>query len=329
MRATHLAAVLIFVPACFPAYGFDTSPGGAEGGLGDATTDATSDVASSDADASDGMAATDSGADSRAASDSAVSDGGPSTDSATVSDAGADAEGGTVGCAGNAGTTPMVRIDAAGGPFCIDTAEVTQAEFNRFLTSTGGAWPSPPPVCGANAANPLSPIQGRDTLPAIDLHWCAAYSYCKWAGKRLCGRIGGGGDDNGTSATNEWVFACQNGTAATTYPYGSSYLGHACNTLDAEGGVLTPPGTYAACHGLAGGTSAAVFDMMGNVDEYVDDADETIIDGGNVTVYVRGGSYADPNASTNTCQALVFGSGVGPYNYAGDDVGFRCCADVR
>ena len=65
------------------------------------------------------------------------------------------------------------------------------------------------------------------------VRWCHAYAYCKWAGKRLCGKHGGGTypwADSEASYNSQWSYACRGGIPGTQYPYGggSAYTKDVC-----------------------------------------------------------------------------------------------------
>ena len=93
----------------------------------------------------------------------------------------------------------MVRIDAGAGSYCIDTTEVTVANYNAFIQATGGMSIDAPDVCNTAAPGPLADHAPSDqNLPVGDVGPCSAWSYCSWAGKRLCGMIGDGGAIEGS-----------------------------------------------------------------------------------------------------------------------------------
>ena len=234
----------------------------------------------------------------------------------------------SIACKGTAGP-PMVRLDVpnASYAFCIDTTEVTNEHFNAFLANPRTL--SLPSECSAATVADLpSAVTDPVTLhrPRSMASFCDAWAYCAWAGKRLCGKIGGGRAVNDSTAKNEWVYACQNGTASM-YPYGASYDPNTCNT-SAEGGVdqfsLRDVASTPGCHGIGPGF-AQVFDMSGNVaemDSYT--GATTVDDAGTVEVEARGGSVSD--GARTSCGD--FGN-VGQYTRtASYVVGFRCCADV-
>jgi formylglycine-generating enzyme len=261
----------------------------------------------------------------------AGSDGAPGADGdAGVRDGDSDAPLVT-SCAGRDGSAPMVRIDVPGGSsFCIDRHEVTNAELKAFL-DTGDSYPPFPPGLAAPWCSPDASTLQRPTppvtaamqpRPAESIQWCFAYAYCKWANKRLCGRIGGGQsvDRNTTDTHNQWDYACVNGgPPSTLFPYGDTYAASTCNTettssVDVE--------SSAACHGEAA-PFAAVFDMSGNVSELDDVASEIpVSDAGAPTVCARGGDSTTADASS-----------CGDCNHFGLEapmpkVGFRCCLDL-
>ena len=92
---------------------------------------------------------------------------------------------------------PMVRIvSAIGSAYCIDSTEVTQSQYSAFLTGTRESVSDPPPECRSNTD--LVPCAGagyepatRGNYPVTCIDWCDAWSFCHWAGKRLCGAIAG------------------------------------------------------------------------------------------------------------------------------------------
>ncbi len=235
------------------------------------------------------------------------------------------------GCLGSKGWPAMTRFDVGGqGSFCIDPYEVTQGQFNAYLNDSNRVF-DVPAVCTAEKLGTVpspQPVSGKDNLPVANITWCDAWSYCKWAGKRLCSAIGHA--DAGHAAdddliTNEWVYACVNGQLDDSYPYGNVYQRGTCNILDDGGpsGVLASPGAYANCHGIGAGFGQ-IFDMSGNVAEMDDWATDYVDspDASASRVHTRGGAF-DYNF-LQKCQDrfphAVF------QTFA--DVGFRCCADV-
>jgi len=146
----------------------------------------------------------------------------------------------------------MVEVASPkGNPYCIDSREVTQGEFFEFLDqflesptvssqpkADAGKWPEPtgcewntsllPPYlaepCYSLAPLAFSRKNEHPDYPVACVNWCSAASYCLWAGKRLCGRIGGGSlkaAEVADPSLGEWNNACiQGGT--TSYGYGDS-----------------------------------------------------------------------------------------------------------
>jgi formylglycine-generating enzyme required for sulfatase activity len=147
-----------------------------------------------------------------------------------------------------------------------------------------------------------------------------ARAACGRAGKRLC-------------TVDEWVTACR-GRKNTAFPYGHHYQAGRCNVcrethparvlhgnpsighldprlnLVEEGGspLLKPTGGMPDCESEWEG--GAVHDMVGNLDEWVDDAAGTFV----------GGFYA--RATQKGCDARVE---VHPIDYYDYSLGTRCC----
>jgi formylglycine-generating enzyme required for sulfatase activity len=222
-------------------------------------------------------------------------------------------------CAGSAGPTP-VNV----GPFCIDSAEVTNDDYAAFLLAKGGDTSGQPPQCAGNIYIPCNgvtcaewpPASTDGALPVGGADWCDALAYCAWAGKRLCGKIGGG--SVGTTGWNdpsvdEWMYACTGGIGLA-FPYGNTFAADACNGLDHGVNARVAVDSMPGCSGGFPG----VHDMSGNVFEWEDACNAT-------RCYGRGGSYRSTMASGDlqcTGQTFVlFG------NYYAED-GLRCCSDV-
>jgi hypothetical protein len=146
---------------------------------------------------------------------------------------------------------------------------------------------------------------------------------CREAGKRLC-------------REDEWVLACK-GEKGTKFPYGDRYQQGRCNVFrqdhpglilhgnwsvglsdprlnlvrDNAGEMLRNTGSTPSCASVWG--QDAIFDMVGNLDEWIDDP---------AGVFV-GGFYA--RNTRNGCDARVSSHPLVYFDYS---TGFRCCADL-
>jgi hypothetical protein len=241
----------------------------------------------------------------------------------------------------------MVAIPTPDGKrFCIDSTEVTRSHYAQFLAAKKDDVSGQVAECAKNASfqplfqgsnppgqggpdcplhDPLKPAQPDAPMVCID--WCDAKAYCAWAGKRLCGKIGGGqlstqGDDHtkwegANPSVSEWGFACSQG-AKTTYPYGNEHQDGACvdesykksHKIAVEGQVDV--GGDPACHGQSAPYDA-VRDTVGSVQEFED-----------AFVPPKFGAFrCNDNATGFTCNS----TDVVDITLANSAIGFRCCAD--
>lgn len=239
--------------------------------------------------------------------------------------------GGVAGAGGAAGGTggasakcPQgrgpVMIDV--GTFCIDSTEVTQKQYQDFLDDIKGVVPPQSAECAwntdvdvfAKSAN----CKTHGQKPAGCADWCDAETFCKWAGKRLCGKVGGGplpADKFGVPWENEWVFACTQG-AKTKYPWGDQPEAN-CFTGTCPSGVCG--GQVATMPNCRGVTSPfdQVYDLPGNVSEWVNSCF------GN-ECWVAGGSHG---TALTECAVPADPLWSRTVNFV--DFGFRCCADGK
>jgi formylglycine-generating enzyme required for sulfatase activity len=230
--------------------------------------------------------------------------------------------GASAGCPNGAGPT-MVDV----GGYCIDSTEVTRGHYQDFL-NTGVATQAEtgmPAYCAFNddyTPNGNWPPNALElVLPVVNVDWCDAYAYCEWAGKRLCGAIGGGQLDQGDSAdasASQWFRACSNG-GTTTYTFGSAFL-DVCNV---GGTGPEPVGANLECHGTMAPWEA-VFDLTGNVREWEDACEANVGPGDNCNR--RGGSHPS-NPNTAQCDNLSGGL-LQTRASTTDTTGLRCCADL-
>jgi formylglycine-generating enzyme len=212
----------------------------------------------------------------------------------------------------------MVEIPAA-RPFCIDRAEATNARYALFLQGGGVAQPS---ECRHNdsfvprSGWPFEP--GRDLFPVHSIDWCDAYAFCSWWGKKLCGRIGGGEvsvADAPNAAQSEWATACSAG-GARQFPYEGAYDRMRCN---GEGMAAAPIGAFTSCEGGYPG----IFDMSGNLEEWVDACDPQPGPGSNDLCVSLGGGFMGVEVQLG-CNSWVSDL----RSQATASRGVRCCRDL-
>lgn len=208
---------------------------------------------------------------------------------------------------------------------CMDATEVSNGDYAAFLSAAGDGGAPAVPSCAFSASRvPAArwpPSSATLGLPVTGIDWCSAASFCMWAGKRLCGRIGGtpaGFEEALDPTLDEWSRAC---TAAgkQPYPYGPTFDSSRCFTPHAIIVGKTPVvvGSMPLCEGGFPG----LFDLSGNVWEWEDACDGS--SGAVDPCRIRGGSYRS-NADNVGCFGVP--DMATSRGLAREDIGFRCCA---
>ncbi len=162
-----------------------------------------------------------------------------------------------------------------------------------------------------------------DTIPAGYLRRSDAETACENAGKRLCSR-------------EEWVRACR-GERNTRFPYGDTYHERACNVhrahhpaallhgdssryhndprlglaADDDGPLLRPTGATPTCVSRWG--EDGVYDMVGNLDEWIAEPEGSFLGG----FFSRG--------TKEGCLSSIDSHSPSYWDYS---LGTRCCADA-
>ena len=202
---------------------------------------------------------------------------------------------------------------------CVDKWEATLVE--RF---DGGerAWSPFLAIDGHESS--MRAVSKAGVVPQAYISGDQAARACRTSGKRLC-------------RADEWEAACR-GPAKTTFPYGSERKAGACNDdiralhpvgeiaqllsiprdemwhgamnspliNQLEGGLL-PTGERSFCTNGYG-----VYDMVGNLHEWIDDPDGTF----------RGGYYMDTTKNGDGCN---YSTQAHDFTYHDYSTGFRCC----
>lgn len=190
----------------------------------------------------------------------------------------------TVG-SGNGGSqsAPSQTVDL--DEFWLDRYEITNAQYATFVAETG----SPAPANWPSGGVPL----GQDNNPVQGTTWEMAADYCDWADKRL-------------PTEAEWEIAAR-GSQGWLYPWGNN----------ATVVQLTSTSSYPVGGVPANRSSFDVYDMAGNVWEWVNDPYGPV---GNSERVLRGGAY---DFQKNMTYRLVGNPNV-PTMFA--TAGFRCAA---
>jgi formylglycine-generating enzyme len=214
------------------------------------------------------------------------------------------------------------------GPYCIDRWEAALVEIGR--DGSRRPWPPNRDVDGRERYFAAVSEPGRKPQGYVSGE--QAVKLCAAAGKYLC-------------EPDQWVTACR-GRERRRYPYGNERRAGVCNdrfkVLDHHpvptlwkrdgkppGDVLmwhpefmndarlfdlphtvAPSGSFAQCTGDVG-----TFDQVGNLHEWVRDADGTFM----------GGFFMDTFQNGEGCEYRTIGHGFEYHDYS---IGFRCCADA-
>ncbi len=178
----------------------------------------------------------------------------------------------------------------------------------------------------------------QGSLPTVSLRWDDAAALCRGVGKRLC-------------TADEWERACR-GAEGRRFGYGEEFRRDICNTPVAAGGPgpgkpvpLAASGSHARCH-----TPEMIFDLDGNVSEYVSDPWDPARYGDHTaglsvatfqrdpTVYNFEPDTDGPNHPWHTVRGSTMWTATDygmsclsrhghPGGSSGIDDGFRCCSD--
>lgn len=196
----------------------------------------------------------------------------------------------------------MVLVES----FCIDAYEAHLAGTSPYEVPTGGV-----------------AVSEAGVVPQGYISGDVAAEACEAAGKRLCTR-------------DEWELACR-GSKQRLYPYGETYVAGACNEgrevhpvvelfgasvdwsptqmndplLNQLPDSLAPSGSFADCV-----TPEGVYDLHGNLHEWVDDPSGTF----------KGGFYVDATINGPGCTYTTTAHSTDYHDYS---TGFRCCTAPR
>ncbi|MEK7702549.1 MAG: SUMF1/EgtB/PvdO family nonheme iron enzyme [Nitrospirota bacterium] len=200
--------------------------------------------------------------------------------------------------------------------YYIDQHEVTHKDYQRFATMLKRAMPDIPVF-----EDDVKKLKSDD-LPIVGATWMDATAYCKWADNRL-------------PTEAEWEKAAR-GSDPRKWPWGDSFNEKWVNARgEADGFLYTAPvGSYERGRSFYG-----LYDMAGNVSEWVDDWYDQFYyknapfenpkgpaepDINRVKIY-RGGSYMSNAYDLRASRRF---GGAHP-NRGESTVGFRCVRSVE
>ncbi len=214
---------------------------------------------------------------------------------------------------------PRGMVSVAGS-FCIDAYE------GSIEYRSGRRWALHSPYESVQGKQ-IRAVSRAGAFPQAYISRNEAAAACRASGKALC-------------TEEQWVRACK-GTRGTTYPYGNDHRAGSCNDagksplnhfygtregppasaygwepmndprLNQLPGTLARTGSHRRCAG-----PLRIYDMVGNLHEWVDDPAGTF----------RGGYYLDTRINGLGCEYRTSAHNAEYHDYS---TGFRCCAKAR
>lgn len=188
-------------------------------------------------------------------------------------------------CAADENPQHEVKISAG---FWMTRTEVTVNAYQRFTDATGHRTPP------KTKTNPK--WQGTD-LPVAMVSWEDASEYCKWVGGRL-------------PSEAEWEYGARGGKADEIYPWGNTFDPKLANSYKTDPKLKGGRPETAPVRKLGNGNGFDLWDMVGNVREWVLDVYDP-------TAYKRTAPAVDPIVGTGSNQRVIRG---GSYNGGPDDL---------
>lgn len=197
-------------------------------------------------------------------------------------------------------TLELTWIKVPHASYSIAATEVTVAQFRACVASGDCDETQVDSICNYGKTD-------REDHPLNCVTHDGAAQFCAFAGGRLCSEV-------------EWVSACA-GTEARGFPYGNQFDLKACNvqsnTQKVEGRERStaPVASHPGCEGGLPG----LFDMAGNVSEWISDCKETYC-------RFRGAGFIsnDPIDMFASCGTACSGN---QKTLKSGTVGARCCRD--
>jgi formylglycine-generating enzyme required for sulfatase activity len=194
------------------------------------------------------------------------------------------------------------------GPYSIDKYEVTVGQYRTCVNA--GVCAAPVQTSAAAVCNWSKP--GREAHPINCVTWQEAKAFCAFAGKRL-------------PSEAEWEYAARGGTQRW-YPWGNDAPSCSRATFTPKGGPQCSAGTSPVGSHAASVSPFGLFDMAGNVEEWVWDVYAPYTSAAQVNPFgptkagkhvIRGGNWNYDLAALRTFARWYTDS-------AGDYIGFRC-----
>jgi formylglycine-generating enzyme required for sulfatase activity len=179
--------------------------------------------------------------------------------------------------------------------FYIDRYEVTNAEYAEFVAATN----RPPPSLWHGTTPPI----GREKNPVADIRYEDAEAYALWKGKKLPTR-------------EQWMRAFR-GDNDRLFPWGDEYDSSRANVGDNKEFPYTSPVTQTP----QDVTATNVFNMMGNVAEYVRGV---MHHEGKSWRVLKGGCYNRPGFRYGVGSSQL----IQPLDGTAENAGFRCVVEV-
>jgi formylglycine-generating enzyme required for sulfatase activity len=193
--------------------------------------------------------------------------------------------------------------------FYLDKTEVTNEQYKKCVDAK--QCPAPPHWTNGSFA------QETALLPVTHVTWADAAAFARFAGKRL-------------PTEAEWEYAARGGTSNNFYPWGSRWEKNAANVARENSRTLAPVGSFKKDQVFG------VFDLAGNVSEWVEDDYTTYvkrepIDGCKGCKVYRGGNFIDEIKDSKASKRwAVFADVTQQFDkLVFPRVGFRCAKDAK